>query len=1213
MAPNEDDDCCIPATQPVMSVLLDGIVAYVEVRSGHDNRSRGVKAHLRKLGATVEDKFTKKVTHVVFNEGLPSTYKKAKARNCHLVSVLWIEACKEKMGKVSEVGYPPIGNEVYENPNLLKHYKKLKSMQPDFDEDLDNLKPLKVRKSRKKHVISPTIASDIDQIPAETVKSCEKTSKKAEANSVKASASKGRKRGENTKGGKKTTALQEITPDFVNKVALSNDNEEYVGHASTSNVPTLNRTRSSSQESDNSSSSVIYCGVVDAGSSTKPGRKKKVEKKNITRADFIEGLSGIVESLSKENNLMTVEVSPPSKGPGGLNLKQHKSQVKTALPRRSPRHTMGAPLLSKQSVRKHQNVKNCEPVNTPKSPACASACKAFRQKFKKPETVPLSPRDDFMIFSQEPGDMPSIDELAKQNRVSINVGGERMTLAEIVAAYESVAAGPSKSSSQSSDSTLSFVSCQPQNEVDNIAPASFVSHAEHQECDESLKSFEKNLTDAESLKQCETRSDAGSSVSSFSTSVLVNGTLPVHHSTLASINSLASTEMPPQKDNLNYSPAEVVKREPSPIFVIKKAKFRRPVKKRQDVVKPTLSSTDKGSDKEADMNQVDSNETTSKQRRSSLNPIDYINRLLPRFISSGKTPSPADSEQVLVKETPYICASNIAPDDTVIPPTPIQNFGQAERSENTASPNSSLTNSVISWVKKSCKVPLFSSRSATAQQTSREASPSVPVDITAGNSGSNTSPELEAPTEDSSKKGQMFLDRTPVNHTSKRSKKLKADSETNTLQTQISTRKRQMDVSAQPTKRKLLRNLNCENKEEEIDPSSQGAAEVGKGTSNKRRKQPKLIVTVVRDDDEQGSSKKPNSKPLPVVLLQRSDDARSSGYDTSHSNESKNDKEKSCSSSQSTVFKPEKKHLNQSLSPIHPLPKKKSESFESEKSSGAQSLLPKRALNDETRRKRTQPIPSSNSKRPKRSNSLQRSSSFETKSTRVSRVDSKKVTESQSFDDSKPSGRKSSEDAKKRLAHSLTRDIPKVIVCTFLTASEQNGIEAAGGFLKGWKLEEKVTARTTHVINSGPKRTLNMLKGMVRGCWLVDQKWMLDSSKAGSWLDEEKYELVEFSPAVKQCRMRRQVVGKDFKHTLFARAGAIFVSPATEGPPAKDIRELLELCGAQVKTSAVDAKIVVGENLSQIGKCKCVQPKWVLDSITKNRILPVTDAQYQIK
>jgi hypothetical protein len=51
----EDCICCI-------YLLYAGIVAYVEVRSGGDNRSMGIKSHLRSLGATVRDKFTDDVS-----------------------------------------------------------------------------------------------------------------------------------------------------------------------------------------------------------------------------------------------------------------------------------------------------------------------------------------------------------------------------------------------------------------------------------------------------------------------------------------------------------------------------------------------------------------------------------------------------------------------------------------------------------------------------------------------------------------------------------------------------------------------------------------------------------------------------------------------------------------------------------------------------------------------------------------------------------------------------------------------------------------------------------------------------------------------------------------------------------------------------------------------------------------------------------------------
>jgi hypothetical protein len=50
------------AMKMVFIYCIAGVVAYVEVRSGGDNRSMGIKAHLRSLGATVMDKFTNDVS-----------------------------------------------------------------------------------------------------------------------------------------------------------------------------------------------------------------------------------------------------------------------------------------------------------------------------------------------------------------------------------------------------------------------------------------------------------------------------------------------------------------------------------------------------------------------------------------------------------------------------------------------------------------------------------------------------------------------------------------------------------------------------------------------------------------------------------------------------------------------------------------------------------------------------------------------------------------------------------------------------------------------------------------------------------------------------------------------------------------------------------------------------------------------------------------------
>jgi microcephalin len=71
-------------------------------------------------------------------------------------------------------------------------------------------------------------------------------------------------------------------------------------------------------------------------------------------------------------------------------------------------------------------------------------------------------------------------------------------------------------------------------------------------------------------------------------------------------------------------------------------------------------------------------------------------------------------------------------------------------------------------------------------------------------------------------------------------------------------------------------------------------------------------------------------------------------------------------------------------------------------------------------------------------------------------------------------------------------------------------VDKLGGFI----IEARVSERTTHVVTKGPRRTVNLLKGIARGCWIVQQEWVLRSLDADMWLDEDEYELADFSSAV---------------------------------------------------------------------------------------------------
>lgn len=80
---------------------------------------------------------------------------------------------------------------------------------------------------------------------------------------------------------------------------------------------------------------------------------------------------------------------------------------------------------------------------------------------------------------------------------------------------------------------------------------------------------------------------------------------------------------------------------------------------------------------------------------------------------------------------------------------------------------------------------------------------------------------------------------------------------------------------------------------------------------------------------------------------------------------------------------------------------------------------------------------------------------------------------------------------------------------------------------------DTINEKTTHIISGSNKRTINLVKGMVRGCWIVRKEWLLESMEQGHWLEEGKYEMVSFSPSIRIVREERQLFKGVFKSQLF--------------------------------------------------------------------------------
>ena len=75
----------------IIQIIFSGVIAFVDVRTESDNRSRAIGHELQQLGAVVVDRLTDDVTHVIYKDGRKRTLDAALKRKLHLVTVLWVE------------------------------------------------------------------------------------------------------------------------------------------------------------------------------------------------------------------------------------------------------------------------------------------------------------------------------------------------------------------------------------------------------------------------------------------------------------------------------------------------------------------------------------------------------------------------------------------------------------------------------------------------------------------------------------------------------------------------------------------------------------------------------------------------------------------------------------------------------------------------------------------------------------------------------------------------------------------------------------------------------------------------------------------------------------------------------------------------------------------------------------------------------------------
>lgn len=67
---------------------------------------------------------------------------------------------------------------------------------------------------------------------------------------------------------------------------------------------------------------------------------------------------------------------------------------------------------------------------------------------------------------------------------------------------------------------------------------------------------------------------------------------------------------------------------------------------------------------------------------------------------------------------------------------------------------------------------------------------------------------------------------------------------------------------------------------------------------------------------------------------------------------------------------------------------------------------------------------------------------------------------------------------------------PYNIVCFFHSFRKQNTVIQVVNKLGDFLFSDDVCETTSHVVIGSPRRTLNVLLGIARGCWIVSYEWV---------------------------------------------------------------------------------------------------------------------------
>ncbi|XP_076598747.1 microcephalin isoform X1 [Chaetodon auriga] len=174
----------------------------------------------------------------------------------------------------------------------------------------------------------------------------------------------------------------------------------------------------------------------------------------------------------------------------------------------------------------------------------------------------------------------------------------------------------------------------------------------------------------------------------------------------------------------------------------------------------------------------------------------------------------------------------------------------------------------------------------------------------------------------------------------------------------------------------------------------------------------------------------------------------------------------------------------------------------------------------------------------------------------------------------------------------------RTLVMTSMPTEKQHIVGQVVKSLGGFSIVDRVCESTTHVVSWGHRRTLNILLGIARGCWILSFEWILWCLEQRQWIPEEPYELSDQFPAAQICRLQRHLSAGEHQQDLFQSQPAMFVSQHSQ-PPTQSLVELIQLCGGTVCKTVRQAGICIGKYSGRRPEgSRILSEQWVLDCIT---------------